>query len=83
MLLFRLNMSYKLGKKRFKTWDEMDEYTRSPEFEIEVKKAKEIKVDWVCAKCRKVIKGGQHIVDIPSRKHKGKSKKERYECQGS
>ena len=73
MLLFRLNMSYKLGKKRFKTWEEMDEYTRSPEFEIEVKKAKEVKFDWVCVKCKKVISGRPHTVDIPSKKDKRKS----------
>ena len=50
-------MVYKFGNKTFKTWDDMDRYTRSEEFEKEFKDAKEVKFTFGCVKCRKTIKG--------------------------
>lgn len=50
-------MVYKFGTKKFKNWDEMDEYTRSKEFEKEWENAKKVKFSFGCVKCKKTIKG--------------------------
>lgn len=62
-------MVYKFGNKKFKTWEEMDEYTRSQEFEAGFKKGKEVKVEWVCIKCKKVINGVPCLKNIYSKKY--------------